>query len=111
MLKPANKSLEGQSTAAVLVSCVGAIYYVLGDDKSISPETVATMTKSAQEFISVMSTTHGSDDLLVQLKELGKLGMILAFMYKVYISFLNSRTELKKEELKLRLQQSNNTDI
>ena len=102
MLKPSINSLEGQSTATILVSCIGALYYVLGDDKNISPEQIKTLATSAQDVINMVSA---KPDIAVQIKELGKLGLILAFMYKVLISFLNSRVELKKEELKIKAQQ------
>ena len=110
MLKPANKSLEGQSTAAVLASCVGALYYILGDDKSVSPEAIAKLATTTQDFVSVISATPNGVAILTQLKELGKLGMILLFMYKVFISFLNSRTDLKKEELRIKSGQTTTTE-
>lgn len=106
MLKPAISSLEGQSTATVLASCIGALYYILSDDKSVTPDQITKLATSAQDVVTMLSA---KPDVAVQVKELGKLGLVLAFMYKVLITFLNSRTELKKEELKLKLQQLNSS--
>lgn len=106
MLKSANKTLEGQSTAAILASGIGALYFILDESKSVSPEHIAQVAKTTQEFVSAIATVPGSDVLFIQLKELGQLGLVLGFMYKVFTSFLNSRTELKKEELRIKAGQS-----
>lgn len=96
MLKPAIKTLEGQSTIAIVVGCLGALGYVLhgGTINADSLVHLAETTKSLADASSTLST--GS---LNQFADLGKISAILTLVYKVLNAFIEARTLLKKDEL------------
>ena len=97
VIKPAYKSLEGQSVAGVLLGGLYLLKDFLGGDaiKLPTPEELAAIASSAQGVAATLQAGN-----FAELAGTSKVGIILFFMYKIYTRFLDSRTELKKEALK-----------
>ena len=101
VIKPAYQSLEGQALAGVLLGGLYLLKEVLGSDvvsKLPSPEELAKYANSAQEIAAALHSGNAMD--LTALAGMGKTGIIVFFMYKLYTRFLDARTELKKEAMK-----------
>lgn len=100
IIKPAYKSLEGQSLAGVLLGGLYLLKDFLGDSsvQLPSPEELAKYATTAQDIATALKAGNGID--LTALASTGKTGFILFFMYKMYTRFLDSRVELKKEAMK-----------
>jgi hypothetical protein len=96
MIKPAYKTLEGQSLGAVIL---GGLALIQGQEtfKGVPTEDILKYAATAKD-IAVAWHVNGINDL-VPFVGLGKTGLILFFMYKMYIKFLESRTDLKKKVL------------
>ena len=101
-IKPAYQSLEGQSLAGVLLGGLYLLKEVLGSNASnvVSPEALTKYANTVQEVAA--SVQAGGMPDLTALASTGKSGIILFFMYKIYIKFIDSRTEIKKEALRNR---------
>ena len=102
IIKPAYKSLEGQSLAGVLLGGLYLLKDFLGGDsiQLHSPEEMAKYAATAQEIATALKAGNGLD--LGAITSTGKTGFVLFFMYKMYTRFLDSRVELKKEAMKHR---------
>ena len=100
VIKPAYQSLEGQSLAGVLLGGLWLLKSILGSDitKVVSPDDLAKYTATIQGVVASVQTNNAAD--LSSILDTGKSGIILFFMYKMYIKFLDSRTEIKKEALR-----------
>ena len=105
MITPSFKSLEGKSTIATLVFCAITGYQLLtGNDSPIDQATLAKLletAESAKEISAIYKEFAANNDVT----SLGKSGGLLAFAYFVLQKFINSRTELKKLELELKMQE------
>lgn len=99
MLKPSFKTLEGQKSLGVMI--LGALYLVydlfMGGKSSMPPMEevleVASSVKELSDFYAVEAQNYISE-----FADVGKTGIVVAFMYKIYAKFTDSRTELKKKE-------------
>ena len=102
-IKPAYQSLEGQSLAGVLLGSLYLIKEILGNDissKLPSPETLNKYADTVQDVVTSLHSTNNITDLAA-LTSTGKTGIIVFFMYKLYTRFLDARTDLKKEAMRL----------
>ena len=100
VIKPAYKSLEGQSLAGVLLGGLYLLKDFLGGDsvQLPSPEELAKYASTAQDIAAALKAGNGID--LTTIASTSKTGFVLFFMYKMYTRFLDSRVELKKEAMK-----------
>lgn len=96
MLKPAIKTLEGQSTLVIILGCLGALGYTLhgGAINADSLVQLASTTKNLADASSALSVGE-----LNQFVDLGKISAILTLAYKVLNAFIEARTLLKKDEM------------
>ena len=98
MLKPSFKSVEGQSVYAVIIGALVMLYDVLSGNgnNSIPVELLVEHAKTAKEI----AAAYGVNDVMTSGGwDTAKVVAILAFVYKIYGRFTDSRTELKKKEL------------
>ena len=100
VIKPAYKSLEGQSLAGVLLGGLYLLKDFLGASsvQLPSPEELAKYATTAQDIAAALKAGNNID--FTALASTGKTGFVLFFMYKMYTRFLDSRVELKKEAMK-----------
>lgn len=100
VVKPAYKSLEGQSLAGVLLGGLYLLKDFLGADsvQLPSPEELANYATTAQDIAAALKAGNTLD--FTAITSTGKTGFVLFFMYKMYTRFLDSRVELKKEAMK-----------
>ena len=101
MIKPAYKTVEGQSLGTVLVGGLYLLYENISNSNIKLPpkEDLLQYATSAKEIAEALSATNLAG--LESFVGLGKVGMILFFMYKIYTKFLDSRFELKKKDLEI----------
>jgi len=99
MIKPSYKSLEGQSLGGVLLGGLFLLYEVLSDGNAKLPpaEDLINYANSAKEMADAIRASGTLD--VASLSNMGKTGLILVFMYKMYDKFVDARTELKKKAL------------
>jgi hypothetical protein len=107
IIKPAYKSMEGQSLAGVLLGGLYLLKDFLGNDavQLPSPEELVNYATTAKDI--AVALKAGNAVNFHELTGTTKTGIILFFMYKIYTKFLDSRTELKKEAMK---QKQDNTE-
>lgn len=99
MLKASFKTLEGQSLGGVLIGGLALLYPVLtGDSEPIPLEQIMEHAETAKDIAEIYAQSAKDADLK-GLVGLGKAGVILVFMYKMYSKFTDSRTKLKTTEL------------
>ena len=95
MLKPSFKSVEGQSVYAVIIGALVMLYDILGGNNSVPVDQLIEHAKTAKEI----AAAYGINDVATGGWDTAKVVAILAFVYKIYSRFTDSRTELKKKEL------------
>jgi hypothetical protein len=98
MLKQAYKSLEGQSLGGVLLGGLACLYVIFTGDDNASLDQVLAHAESAKDLAAIYAqeaVNKGSAGMV----GLGKAGVVLAFMYKMYAKFTDSRTKLKAVEI------------
>ena len=97
MLKPSYKSLEGQSLGGVLLGGLACLYTIFtGDSTEIPIDALLGHAKTAKE-VAAIYTQSSIDAGSVGLVGMGKAGVVLVFMYKMYAKFVDARTDLKKQ--------------
>lgn len=98
MLKPSFKSIEGQSVYAVVLGAMVLLYELFtgSDASSISIDTIMQQAESAKELASAYQLSNIGEGWGT-----AKVAVILAFVYKIYTRFTDSRTELKKKEMEM----------
>lgn len=97
MIKPSFKSLEGQSLAGVLFGGLACLYTIFTGDDSIPIEGILEHAQSAKDVAAIYAQEVASKSN-AGYAGIGKAGVVLVFMYKMYSKFTDSRTELKKTE-------------
>ena len=98
MLKPSFKSIEGQSLGGVLLGGLACLYAIFTGDDGIPIDQILAHAESAKDIAAIYAqeaTTAGASGLV----GIGKAGVVLVFMYKMYSKFTDSRTDLKTAEL------------
>jgi hypothetical protein len=98
MLKPSFKSIEGQSLGGVLLGGLACLYTIFTGDDGIPIDQVLAHAESAKEIAALYAqeaTNAGASGLV----GIGKAGVVLVFMYKMYSKFTDSRTDLKTTEI------------
>lgn len=101
MLKPAFKSLEGQSVTGVIVGSLFLLYQVLtgGEPDTASVELMLSTATEAKEIAQAYAASVQTETLS-ELGSLGKTSAILVFVYKIWAKFNDGRIELKKAAAK-----------
>jgi len=98
MLQKSFKSLEGQSLGGVLLGGLACLYTIFtGDATEVPIEALMEHAKTAQDIAVIYQESAlevGSNGLI----GIGKAGVVLVFMYKMYAKFVDARTELKKTQ-------------
>jgi len=110
MLKPAIKSLEGQMFLLLMVAASTAVTQLTGVDLlalgnhainamagNVSPEdTLLNAAKTAKEMAEIYQASRQEVSSIKEISDMGSLGILLTFVYKIMVYFTGSRTELKK---------------
>ncbi|RKY10479.1 MAG: hypothetical protein DRP56_00855 [Planctomycetota bacterium] len=100
MLKPSIKSVEGPSLLGVIMGCLGILYYlVIGDSGPDVP--VEDLLKHAGTWKEISEAYKLDVSNIEGGWGTAKIFGILAFLYKMYGRFIDSRTELKKKEMEV----------
>lgn len=103
MLKPSFKSLEGQSLGGVLLGGLACLYTIFTGDDAVPLDQILAHAESAKEVAAIYAqeaTNTGASGIV----GMGKAGVVLVFMYKMYAKFTDARTDLKASELEANAQ-------
>ncbi len=87
-IKPAFKTLEGQSVLTVIIGCLYFLYSsITGSDTTIP---VDQAVQIAREAVGIMPS------VVTDIVEGVEVPALLIFIYKILDRFITARTELKK---------------
>ncbi|RKZ98626.1 MAG: hypothetical protein DRQ46_01610 [Gammaproteobacteria bacterium] len=98
MLKPSFKSIEGQSVLAIVLGGLVMLYELLAGDggNNVPIDAIIEHAKNATEIAQAYKLDNIGNGW-----DTAKVTVILAFIYKIYGRFTDSRTSLKKKELEV----------
>ncbi len=88
MIKPSIKSLEGQSFLGLVATSLYLLHSIINSVTAIPITTISPFTETAENYTCEVLVQSGYI-------ELGKIAIILIFIYKVYSTFTASRVALK----------------
>jgi hypothetical protein len=98
-LEPSIKSTEGRSIIGFIVGGCYLLYQSFTD--KLDPQVIEMVMENSTELL---DSTLGIQSAF----GMGKSGIVLFFLYKVYTEFLKSRTKLKEKDLDNKASQNSN---
>lgn len=108
MLKPSFQTLEGQAAAVLLGAGLVFLYFTITGNSHFDPSHVINQVdlilKNPQINSIAGVSAYQQAVTVSDTFDLGKIGAILLFVYKVWSKFSEYRTDLKKKDVELQVQ-------
>ena len=108
MIKPSFKTLEGQAAAVLLGAGLVFLFFTISGNSHFDPAHVVNqvdlLLKNPQINSAAGASAYQQAVTVSDTFDLGKIGAILLFVYKVWSKFSEHRTDLKKEDVALQVQ-------
>lgn len=102
MIKDSIKSLEGKGFVGIIASCVGVLYMIVTGSPDIPPIPIEEILKHAQSATEIAEAYSQDAYNISEAVGMGKMSVLLFFMYKLYDKFIGKRNILKLKELELK---------